>query len=995
MRLPRTLLLAVLWTALPVALHAQAQTTIAGRVRTPGGTPIADAQIIAVGQQRVARSDASGAYRLLVNGAPGTVIAIRATKLGHQMQLARVTLEGALITRDFTMAEQPAALNAVVVTGSPTGIATRREVANVVAQLPVAELIDRVPSIANITYALQSRVPGVQVLTQSGTEGTAARIRIRGVSSVSAGSAPIYVIDGIRMSGGAQTGFGLSGATQSASDAIHPQDIESFEVIKGPAAATLYGADAANGVIAITTKRGTPGEQGAKITARTSYGNQEWSGRSNTNYTLCTQARIDSSGLGIVARSYPGCAGKTAGTLISADLLRSDPGALRTGHTRLQHLDVTGGGERFGYYLGGNYDDNDGVVFNNTFKRYSGRSNFTVAPSDKFGADINIGYYRTDVRLPLSDNASNGLTRNANRAIPGRLNNFGVGWLGLSPNEINAFDDQTRSDRFLFSGTVRSTPVSWFSQKLSGGFDYGTRKNEEFYPIDTTGKAPYGAVNATGGVFQFKPVQKLYTIDYAATISNKFGSTLTSEFSVGSQLISSRTESLQGNGDGLSSNTVRLISLASNRTAFEGKVEQSTLGFLAQEKIGWNDRLYVTLGLRADDNSAFGKEYNLVAYPKFGASYVISEESFFKVPHVDQLRLRTAWGRAGNSPVPYAADRTFVVQQLVNADATTRPALTPSNFGNPNLFAERGEELEFGFDGSLFSGRITTDFTFYNKTTKDAFIPVPAAPSSGFVGNVLQNVGTINNKGIEATVTVVPIDRPNFDWESRVAFATLKNRFVSFGGVRESPLQFGFVVAGIGLQVAPGTELPQFYGTVPSRDASGNLLRTATGALIVDRDTVTFGGSLPTRTLSWDNNVRIFKNLRMGMQLDHQGGHYQFNLTKRTRVFDLIDRAVVDPAADTLQRRILLSGAGAQFIEKADFVKLREVSLNYTIPQRLLGNMRMNEVVLSVSGRNLKTWTDYTGSDPEVNADNSDFLLAETNAIPPARRYTVSLTVRF
>jgi TonB-linked SusC/RagA family outer membrane protein len=982
----------------PAALAAQDRTTISGTVRASSGEPIGSAQVQVVGTGPRVLTTPQGTYRLVVPGERGSRVRLRASKLGSSSQEVQVVLGSDAVTQNFSLAEQSISLEAVVATGSPAGTATRREVANSVAQVATAEIVDRVPSIPNVTAVLQSRIPGVQVMTQAGTEGTSQRIRIRGVSSVSAGSAPIYVIDGVRMNGGSQGGFDLSGAVQSASDAVHPQDIESIEVIKGPAAATLYGADAANGVISITTKKGRPGQPRVRVTARSSYGEQEWGGKTLTNYTLCTPARIAASGSGAIG-SFPGCSGLEANTLISANLLRDDPNALRTGHTRTQHLSATGGGERFGFFVSGNYDNNDGVVYNNNFRRLSGRTNFTFSATDALNAQVNLGYYRTDVRLPFSDNSSNGLTRNANRAVPGRLGTFGIGWLGLSPTEINAFDDQTRTDRYLFSTTVRYQPFSWFQNRLSGGFDYNNRKNERFYRIDTTGKVPYGAVNATGAVLQFKPLNRLYTVDYAGTVTAGLPRGVDSETSFGAQVIAARAESLQGNADGLSSNNVKLLSLASNTQAFEGLSEQSTVGFFAQQKFSWRDRLFITAGLRTDDNSAFGEEFEFVVYPKLGASYVISEEAFFNVPGVDQLRLRGAWGRAGNSPAPYSAERTFAVTQYVLADATARGGLVPTAFGNSALHAEQGEEFEVGFDGSLFNGRIALDFTYFNKVTKDALVPFPAPPSSGFTGNRFENAGKISNRGTEATLSVIPVERRNFNWESRIAHSTLRNRLENFGGVRDEPIFQCFTTANLGCVIRPNSPLPQFFGTVPSRDDAGNYLRTASGNLIVDRDTIFFGGSLPTRTLSWENNFRVFRNLRFGAQLDHQGGHYQLNLTRRTRANDgVLREAILTPAStaqDTLNRTILLSGAGAQFIEKADFVKLREVSASYTLPSRFTRRAGSDEVILTVSGRNLRTWSDYTGSDPEVNADNSDFLLAETNAIPPTRRVTASLTVRF
>jgi TonB-dependent starch-binding outer membrane protein SusC len=1006
--------LAVLMSVLigPSGLQAQERTTITGTVRSAAGDPISAARVAVTGTTTGALTDANGTYRLVVTGASGTIM-LRAGAIGYGSSEAQVTLGAGPVTRDFTLAEQALTLDAVVVTGSPTGQATRREVPNTVSTIQTAEVVARNPAVMNLTSVLQSRVPGLQVMTQGGTEGVAPRVRIRGVSSVNAGSSPIYVIDGVRMNGGNLFGFSVSGATQSASDAIHPQDIESIEVIKGPAAATLYGADAANGVISITTKKGRPGQQSIRMNARTAYGEQEFTGRTFTNYTVCTQARIDqrfpaTDALRPGQPVYPGCQGVAANGLISADILRQSPDALRTGHLRTYSLNATGGGERFGFYLSGNLDRNDGVVHNNEFQRISGRSNFVVAPSDKLDANVNVGFYRTDLRLPLSDNASNGLTRNANRGVPGRQNAFAVGWLGLSPAEINAYDNRTSTDRFLVSTVVRWQPFAWFQHRLAGGFDYNNRLNAVFYPRDPVGLAagcgtgfcPYGPTAATGVRDQLRLTERLYTVDYAATVTNHFPRDFSSTLTFGSQLIASNFAYARGTSDGFAPGGVTLIGRGTTNTARDSLAEQRTVGFFIQETLGWRDRLFLTAGLRSDDNSAFGDEFSVEVFPKVGASYVISEEPFFNVPFVDQLRLRAAWGRAGNAPAPYSAERTFVPTVGVNSDNTPYQGLVTNSFGNPQLKAETGEEYELGFDGSLLNGRVAVDFTYFNKTMKDALIPVPAPHSGGFPGSVLQNVGTINNRGTELTVSVEPIRRTNFTWESRLAHGTLRNRFLSFGGVREDPIYQGFIVPGTGVILTPGRPLGTLFGTRPSIDpATGEYLRNPNGSLVVNRDTVFFGGALPTRTLSWENSFRIFRNFAVSAQLDHQGGHYQFNLTRRTRTFDGVAReSILFPTstrADTLAREILLSGAGAPYMERADFVKLREVAASYTFPARLSGRVGSDEVVFTLSGRNLRTWTDYTGSDPEVNAENTDFLLAETNAIPPTRRVTASVSVRF
>jgi TonB-linked SusC/RagA family outer membrane protein len=994
--------------ALPLTVLAQERTTITGTVRAGNGAVIPTAQVSVVGTGPSVVTSATGAYRLQVTGAAGSRVRIRASKIGFGMQEVQVTLQGESMSQNFTLNEQAVSLDAVVATGSPTGQATRREVPNAVSTIETAELIDRNPAITTVTAALQSRVPGVQVMTQSGTEGTSPRIRIRGISSINAGSSPIYVIDGVRMNGGSQTIFGVGGASQSASDAVHPADIESMEVIKGPAASTLYGADAANGVISITTKKGRPGQQRVSVFGRVTYGEQEFNGRTFTNYTLCTPARITSAMTGNLG-SFPGCVNAAPNTFITSDLLRTDRNALRTGQNRTYSVNATGGGERFGFFLSGNADNNDGVVYNNNFNRISGRSNFTIAPSEKLNVNVNLGYYHTDVRLPLSDNASNGLTRNANRATPGRRNAFGTSWLGLSPTEINQFDNRTSADRFLLSAIVRWQPFSWFQHRVAGGFDYNNRISGEFYERDErglsttpacgiTGTCPYGATAASGLRSQIRPTDRLYTVDYAGTVETDVTSDLSSTFTFGSQLIASRFQYILGESYGFAPGNVTLLGTGTTNTTSEAISEQRTLGFFAQETVGWRDRLFVTLGLRSDDNSAFGSEFSSVVYPKVGASYVISEEPFFNVPFVDQFRVRAAWGRAGNAPAPYSADQTYLPSTVILGDQTVVQGFVTNSFGNPNLKAETGEEYELGFDGSLLSGRVALDFTYFNKNTNDALIPVPQPPSNGFPGSPNQNVGQINNRGTELTLSLLPVELRNFTWESRINHSTVRNKLVSFGGVRSEPIISGFSVQGTGVLLGEGQPLGTLFGTRPSLDAAGNIRRTAAGA-IINEDTVFFGGGVPTRTISWDNNFRVMRNLRFGFQFDQQGGHYQLNLTRRTRTFDRLTREVIllptDVKADSNRVELLLSGGGAQYIEKADFIKLREVSASYAIPTRFTQRFGSDEVVFSLAARNLRTWTDYSGTDPEVNADNSDFLLAETNAVPPVRRVTASLNVRF
>jgi outer membrane receptor protein involved in Fe transport len=242
-------------------------------------------------------------------------------------------------------------------------------------------------------------------------------------------------------------------------------------------------------------------------------------------------------------------------------------------------------------------------------------------------------------------------------------------------------------------------------------------------------------------------------------------------------------------GTGLVSNNVNLVGTAANTEADEGFSEQTGLGIYLQERLGWRNRLFVTGAVRVDDNSAFGSDFNYVAYPKASLSYVVFEEPFFRIPHVDELKLRAAWGRAGNAPAPFSADRTFA-SEVATTDLGSVNALTPSEFGNPNLKAETGEEFELGFDASLLAGRVGLELTYYNQHTKDALMSIPDPPSSGFAGTHLANVGEVANSGLELLATVTPVRSRRFTWDATLSLATNKNKLVSFGGSRDE-ITFG------------------------------------------------------------------------------------------------------------------------------------------------------------------------------------------------------------
>lgn len=975
-------------TALPAV--AQATGTVRGQV-TDASTqrPLSGAQISILGTTRRAVTNAAGEYAIS-NVAAGTV-QLRAAMIGHNSSTRSVVVgAGATATADFALGTSAISLDALVVTGT-AGATQQRAVGNAVTTVAVADVVEKAP-VANVTQILQARSPGVTVLPGSGTVGTAANIRIRGTGSLNANNQPVFYIDGIRMSSGGQGGFGTGTSTvqqTSALDAINPEDIESIEVIKGPAAATLYGADAAAGVIQIITKKGRAGRQAIEWTGKAEVGRSDWHLDHPTNYTLCTEAKVKDT------RRWPGCSNVAVGTLLSDNPLERDATALRNGDLQSYTLSARGGGERFSFYASADREEEEGVFLNNFYNRTSGRMNFAVNPLEELDFNVSVGYTRSQAQVPNNDNSSNGLLRNAYRGQPGASFPFDEGYRGLSPRFINTYDNQTRAERFTLGTTATYRPFTWFQNRLTAGLDMNNRLNTLFFAIDTTGAAPFGADASQGAIYQYAPQTHNWTLDYAGTITNELPRDVSSAFSFGMQLNATRFEALQAEGVGLTTNQTRLVGSAATTRASENFSEQNSLGFFVQEQVGWRDRLFLTGAVRVDDNSAFGRDFSTVIYPKASVSYVISEEPFFNVPAVNQLKLRAAWGQAGNSPAPFAADQTYEASVVTLADGRSVSAVTTDAFGNPNLKAETGSEIELGMDAGLFENRAGIEATYYNKKTYDALVPVNVAPSLGFGGVQLQNLGTISNEGLELAVFGTPFESRPATWEVRLAASTNRNELVSFGG-RDEPIIFGAFSAV--QRHTEGFPLAGYWAKDVVRGEDGRPVLNDRGNATLNDSAYFVGSSTPTREVSLANTLTLFGNLRLYALLDHKGGYYMWNALAYVRnrsdqnTFEINDPNA-DPA-DVAARKTL--NYTAPYIEKADFVKLREVSMTYQIPSRLIGRFGTEQASLTLAGRNLAIWTDYSGADPELNFSGAaDFARADYASVPMMRKLVASVNFTF
>ena len=994
----------------PRAARAQATGTIRGHVAETGSRrPLGDVQITVNGTQLGAVTNANGDYTLA--NVPAGAVTLSARRLGYTRRTAQTTVAPGTDSRvDFELDVTATQLDAIVTTGT-AGAVEKRTVGNAITQVN-AEDVTAKTNVTSVTEILQARSPGVQINAGSGTPGTASDITIRGASSFTV-TRPVVYIDGVRMSTDTLGNFGPSGQglspnsggqTANGLNLIPPEDIESIEVIKGPAASTLYGADAAGGVIQIITKKGTRGQQSVAWTARVETGRNDLGSIDlPTNYTLCDATKI------AAPATWPGCAGVAAGTVLSMSPIHDDPNALRNGAVRSYLVSARGGGDRFSYYVSGDHDLNEGVLYNSYDKHNSLRANFGVTADAKTDFQFSVGLFNSRLRLPLGDESAQGILFSSQRGRPGRastlagqyftMNNSPVeGWFTVTPATSNQYDNETSSNRMTMAGTVNYQPLRWFRNRLTAGLDWTNSLATIFAPPNT----PDLTGDNLGLTAQRIPRSTVYTLDYLGSIERPFRTNFLSTTSFGSQVIANRYEILSANGRGLGSPDVTLIGTTTTISAGNTYTENNSVGYWIQEQVGWKNRLFLTAALRADDNSSFGADFNAAYYPKASVSWILSEEptlrGFFDAIRADDFKFRAAYGEAGKAPQPYSATRTYTIS-TVTLGNTSGSAIRTFDYGNPNLKPERGEEAEVGFEANFLRGLVGVDFTYYDKQMRDVLFSQTVAPSSGFRGVQQANLGRTKNTGIELGLTATPIRKTSFTWDSRVSLSTNKNKLVSFGDTSVKQVQ-PFASYGSTQLLRPGYPIAAYWGRFPKRNPDGTPI-FVNGVLQLT-DTTYIGPSLPTRELAFSNTFSLFKNFSIYSLFDYKGGHYNYRGAELYRCASAQNCLVLnDPNTPATELPLYRIGNGSStpfglYIHKADFVKLRDVSVTYTLPPQWAARAQASSMSVTLAGHNLALWSDYPGPDPEVNTyGNRAFIRGDIYSMPMTRRLTAALNLTF
>jgi TonB-linked SusC/RagA family outer membrane protein len=1007
--------LLLLCGALPSRAAAQDPSyTITGSVLDPESrAPLANVSVeLRTGAQASTirtLTDAAGRFTLRARLNAGTYT-LQFAQIGRGTVTRQVVLgsASAVTVEPVLMAGAVLQLDEVVVTGTGAPV-ERREVGNTVASV-TGEEVAQAPGAQTIDQALQGKIAGATISENSGQPGGGVSIRLRGTSTITGNAEPLIVIDGVLVENNSEALIGL-GANATRGNAaltnrladIDPSDIERVEVVKGAAAAALYGSRANNGVIQIFTKRGSQGRP--LINFRTEM------------QAVNTNRRLELNEVPIVGTADT-IANRALGPRLGQPIDRFDiqDDIYRTGLGTSNQLSLSGGSEGTSYYVSGNWSDEEGVVRSTDYGRMGGRARVTQRVSDWLELGVNASYLRSSTNLVPEGEQTQGILTSI-IFTPTSFDPYFNESTGQYPyNPIlgaNPFDILenwiVRTDVTRFLGSVQATanPVPNLTITYLAGLDDGREEDTYLQPRGALSAAFTGEIQ--NPIRQVRKFNSDLTVSHEAGLREGLGLTSTAGF----RYSEDRVNTVRASATELAPGQRTVVGAV--QFASQAQSELNIVGGFLQERLSIADRIFLTGGLNVEASSAFGEDERWQLYPRVSGSWVVDEQPGFDSSPLGNvfstLRARLAYGETG--AVPFGPYLNQVTYQNVNYGG--RPGLRPNTQApNPDIAPERQREWETGFDAGLLNDRLSVEFTYYNKFTNRLILNVLLAPTSGFASQ-FRNIGSVSNKGIEVSLNSLNVQRDGFEWSSRLLFARNRSRVVELNQASDTLF---FPGGGYPNAVIEGQPLGVFYGAVYPRDADGNIRLTGPNGVprrlrictrpagcptnadstVVQR---ILGDPNPDFTASLQNNFNV-RGVEVAILFDGRFGNDVINFTRRSSdFFGSSPNAGVEAQGDTIVgtfvRNSERNGLLEEYVEDGSFIKLREIALGYRFGNQVARTFGAGEVGVRFAARNLYTWTDYSGMDPEVNMFSAHTVARGVDfaTTPIPRTFVLSLDFNF
>ncbi|KAF2340886.1 SusC/RagA family TonB-linked outer membrane protein [Flavobacterium tistrianum] len=943
----------------------------------------------------------------------------------------------------INLKEERQELDELVVVGY--GTQKRKDITGSVASVPKANLSQVTSSADNL---LRGAVAGVVVTQSSGRPGASSSVRIRGGNSITAGNEPLYVVDGILIyNDNSNSGAGVTyaGASVNVLSTINPADIESIEVLKDASATAIYGSRGANGVVIITTKKGTKGQD--NISYQGYFGFQNISKKLKLmNASEWASLRNDvQASIGQAPSFSPAQieALKTSGNYDwqSAAFVTAAP-------VQNHNLSFSGGDEKSRYAVSAGYFDQDGIVLGSDFKRISLRANYERNYSQKFKFGVNANYTNS-IANGVGTNGGAAAGRNPNPLVSVVLtapvvpiknadgsynvtnNPYATSVNGYVPNPINDLDNttnETKLNRILTSLFGEYKFNKELTAKVAVSGDVLNTKQNYYAPSNTTTGAGTKGL-ASIGERQVSSVLNENTLTYNTNFgeNHKFSALggYTLQYTKG-EVVNAGAQTFVNDA-----NTYNALQDGVAVKPYSEAYESVLKSWLARVNYSYKGKYNFTLSGRADGSSRFGSESLWGYFPSAGFSWNITDEEFANnIKGVTEAKLRITAGTTGNQEIGNYLPLASMGSVNYSFGGTLYTGLAPTRLANPDLKWEKTNQYNVGLDLSLLDRKINFVFDVYYKKTKDLLINVPVPLSSGYA-TVLQNIGGVENKGFEVGVTTENIKTENFAWNSNIVFSLNRNKVTEIGnGVNEF---FPVVPNGSLLQQQPvivkvGLPLGSFWGyktngifqtqeEVNTQPKINSLANTKVGdrkyvdtngdGVITALDKGNLGTSQPKFVGSFSNTVsyndfdlnfsfqgayggKIFNALNQQLEISTLGTNAAATLNDRwtpTNPSNEIPRASSSPLGIVSER----------YVEDASFLRLKLITLGYTLPKSTSKKLGVKAVKIYVSAENLITWTKYTGYDPEVSSyeQNNLYPGIDFGSYPNSKTFISGLNVTF
>ncbi|TBO41642.1 SusC/RagA family TonB-linked outer membrane protein [Pedobacter kyonggii] len=1005
---------------------AQAQNkryTISGKVTDAANNdPVPGAVVKIINTNLVTSTSSSGTYSFSVDLAPGKY-QIQVSFIGFKSNIESVTLgDNTTVQANSALSGDAVGLDEVIVTGTSQGT-TRKQLGSYVSTVKGDDL-NKAPS-GNALASLQGKTPGAQISQNSGDPAGGISVRLRGVSSVNSSSEPLYIIDGVivnnsttrvtNTSANYDGGNFVGSIGQNRMVDISPADIDRIEVLNGAAAAAIYGSRANAGVIQIFTKRGKTGEP--QVSFSTSLTISELRKQIEVNQSPFRFGDNANSVTQDVIQTVPPTPGatpvlQTAKTPVTR--YNYQDYIFRTGIGTDNSVSVSGGNDNTKFYTSAGYFSNQGIIKNTDFTRMNFRANLdqTINKWAKMTAGFN--YIHSDANEKPDGNSffspMNSVTIIGNfhdlftRDALGNLKAVGERGRVNPVSVIEDIKQRQFTNRIIANTGLKLTPVKNLTIDYTMGVDNSIQNGTTYIPpfaynVSTGfyGGGPTLDPSLNGYASAANATTTLFNNELNFTYDTKVTDLLSSTTQVGGSYQYQKDLYSLLNGRGLAP-FVQVVNGASTVLAnVDSRSEFSISGAYLQQNFKYKDHLFVTGAIRVDQSTVFGEDNRTQFYPKANVSYVLSSADYWKDFGVSSwwnaFKLRAAYGQSGNLTGIGAYDRFNVYSPSALNSKTSLTSLATR--ANTSVKPERQKELEIGTDMSFFNNRLGLTFSYYNKNVTDLLLPVVIAPTTGF-SSLLDNIsGTLKNKGIELMLTGVPVKTEDFTWTSTLIYNRNRNKIVGSGAQRLISTN-----AGAPVSITDGYPVGVFYGTYFERTSTGDIATNPAGIPLTAGQAAgnvlrkVIGDPNPDYTGSFVNDF-TYKKLSLHIQLDAVQGGDVWNADWRTRQGVGNGKVAEAEQMGQLPRGYV---AGAYNVEEwriddGSFVKLREISLSYNIGQVKF----IKSLTVNLSGRNLISWDNYKGYDPELNSGGQSTILRNIDfgSVPIPRTFSLGLQARF